>query len=387
MLRVISKPWTNLKTPVYASLALAFASFGDAFLYPFLPVHAEEIGIQIGWVGLLLSINRFIRIFSNPLLVKIFSRYGFKWMTLVAVILAIISTAGYGMGLEMMGWLMLRVLWGISFSALRLSSLGYALQHPSADFSLGISRGIYELGPMFALLVGPLLIKTWNPAVTFLMLAAASLPALYFAWHLPDLKHAPPTKKYPLLSIPSTFNLLTLITTFLVEGMLIVLLGKLLLETDHHLTATSAIALAAAWLVFRRVSFLVFAPAGGYLADQWGLDRLFSGSVILICLGFILLCFNHSFLGLSIIFIANSINASLAPGGASQGEEDKVQAVAENATWRDIGAALGALAGGLLLSSDHLHRIFMLAVMLLLMVLCLHLKDSKHLLKKLLSWN
>ena len=387
MLRVISQPFTAIKTPMYASITLAFSSFGDAFLYPFLPIYAEKVGIPLVWIGVLLSINRLIRIFSNHILVGAFRRFGFRYITIVAAVLAIGSTAGYGMGWGVAGWLVLRVLWGISFSALRISSLGYALEHPRPGFSLGFSRGIYELGPMFALLAGPLLLKAWSPSIAFIALAAASLPAVYFACKLPELAQPVPARKIKLFRLPSTFNLLTFMATFLVEGMLIVLLGQLLLASDHHLTPMAVTALAAAWLAFRRVSFLVFAPLGGYLADRWGFHRLFSGSVIFICLGFGLLLLNYPFAGLSIIFIANSINAALAPGGASQEKEDKVRAVAENATWRDTGAALGTLAGGLLLSSDHLSITFTLILFLLLVILCIHLKRSTYFIKKLFSWN
>jgi len=371
---------------MYASITLAFSSFGDAFLYPFLPIHAEKVGIPLVWIGVLLSINRLIRIFSNQILVGAFRRFGFRYITVGAAVLAIGSTAGYGMGWGIAGWLVLRVLWGISFSALRISSLGYALEHSRPGFSLGISRSIYELGPMFALVAGPFLLKAWSPSITFIALAAASLPAVYFAWKLPELAQPIPARKIKLFRLPSTFNLLTFIATFLVEGMLIVLLGQLL-AADHHLTPTAVTAMAAAWLAFRRVSFLVFAPLGGYLADRWGFQRLFSGSVIFISLGFGLLLLNYPFAGLSIIFMANSIHAALAPGGASQGEEDKVTAVAENATWRDTGAALGTLAGGLLLSSDHLNITFILILFLLLAILCMHLKRSTYFIKKLFSWN
>ena len=49
------------------------------------------------------------------------------------------------------------------------------------------------------------------------------------------------------------------------------------------------------------------------------------------------------------IFTFNSVNNSIGPAAASYNRKDKLNAISTNATWRDIGAATGTLAGGLLL--------------------------------------
>ena len=74
----------NLKSPVYSSLAMAFAGIGDAFLYPFLPLYAATIGIPVVWVGFLLSVNRFTRILFNPIVVKCFDNLNVKAVTVLA---------------------------------------------------------------------------------------------------------------------------------------------------------------------------------------------------------------------------------------------------------------------------------------------------------------
>src|SRR5688572_25959768 len=114
---MLKKNISDLRTPGFAALALAFASFGDAFLYPYLPLKSADVGIPVVWVGMLLSINRFIRIFTNTLIVNLFSKYGLRLVTIVAVVFAIVSTAGYGLASGIISWIVLRVLWGLSFSA------------------------------------------------------------------------------------------------------------------------------------------------------------------------------------------------------------------------------------------------------------------------------
>ena len=125
----------GLKASVFAALALAFASFGDAFLYPFLPLNFQSVGLPVLWVGLILSVNRFVRILSNAFMVHAFSRYGLRSVMVIAVILAITSTFGYGLATGILSWLLLRIMWGLAFSAMRIGVLGYALQHHNRGFS------------------------------------------------------------------------------------------------------------------------------------------------------------------------------------------------------------------------------------------------------------
>ena len=51
--------------PVIASSGvLSLTLLGDALLYAVLPVHAESFGVSLVWVGILLSANRFVRVFA-----------------------------------------------------------------------------------------------------------------------------------------------------------------------------------------------------------------------------------------------------------------------------------------------------------------------------------
>src|SRR5687767_7014930 len=179
------KKGNGLKTPAFASLALAFASFGDAFLYPFLPVNNVAVGVPVVWVGVLLSINRFVRIFSNGVVVQLFAKYGLRFVMICAVLLAIISTAGYGIASGILAWIVCRILWGLSFSAMRIGTLGYALQQTRQGLALGVTRSFQEVGPMLSLFLTPLLVNNFEAKIIFFLLAGLSLPALWFAWKLP----------------------------------------------------------------------------------------------------------------------------------------------------------------------------------------------------------
>jgi DHA1 family multidrug resistance protein-like MFS transporter len=340
--------------PLLASWSLTFALLGDSFLYVFLPLHAASVHVPAVWVGVLLSINRFVRIGLTPWMGVLFHRYGFRPLSIGAAALAIVSTAGYGLSWGIGGWLLLRIAWGLAFSVLRLSSLRYALEHPQPGFSLGVSRSILELGPMAALVAGPWLLLHGHAAWAFGVLTLGSVPALWFAYQLPERQDGPLLAPGPRLRAPSLVNGLTCLSAFAVEGLVVVAAGVLLLQAYPLASAGMATAWVAGYLLFRRVCAIVLSPAGGWLADRYGLAKVYAASLGLIGAGLLLLAAGQAAAGLLVLFTFSSVNASLAVGGALAGKAPTTQAVAGNVAWRDAGAAIGALVGGMLLTSGWL---------------------------------
>jgi MFS transporter, DHA1 family, multidrug resistance protein len=377
----------GLKASAYAALALAFASFGDAFLYPFLPVNFAEAGVPVMWVGLLLSINRFVRIFSNTMIVHAFAKYGLRVIMIIAVTLAIISTLGYGVAVNVVMWLLFRVIWGLAFSAMRIGTLAYALQNERRGFALGLSRSLQESGPMLSLFLAPLLLQYLHIEVIFYVLAILSLPALYFTINLPAGNDKTPSLQHQrFLKWPSSLNSITLISAIVIDGIVVVVLGVLFLNFREHITLATATALAAFYLGYRRVCSVALSPAGGWIADKIGLDLVFNISVVCIILGLIVLTFGWIGTGAVIVFTFYSINSAITPGSASKTSSHSLAAVAENATWRDIGAAVGTLAGGLLISSPYLDKVLLPGIAAMVILLLIHMGTMKPIFKRVLSW-
>lgn len=377
----------GLKATSFAALALAFASFGDAFLYPFLPVNSLSVGVPIMWVGLLLSINRFIRIISNGLMVDLFARYGLRIVMILAASVAIFSTLGYAFSTGVGAWLLFRVSWGLSFSAMRIGTLGYALQYSRQGIALGISRSLQDSGPMVALLIAPFLLSWFDAQIIFIILSMLSLPALYFALSLPkadDRTH--PTSARTFLKLPSAFNSITLLSAIVIDGIVVIVLGILFIHYRENITSVIATTLAAFYLGYRRVCLVVFSPAGGWLADRIGIDRVFNISIALVLVGLFFLVFGWIATGAVIVFTFYSINTAITPGSATRGQTHSLAAVAENATWRDIGAAIGTLLGGFLISSLYLNHVLVFAIFSLLILLLIHQGTAQRALKNLYLW-
>lgn len=363
---------TSLKPSAFAALALAFASFGDAFLYPFLPVNFQQVGIPVVWVGLILSVNRFIRIFSNAFVVDVFSKFGIRRVMIFSVALAITSTLGYAVASGLLTWLVLRIIWGLSFSALRIGSLGYALVSRPSGYALGISRGFQELGPMITLGLAPIFLQHFGSATIFFLLAACSIPGIYFAFRLPEIAYEHHPVKRSWFRWPSNLNALTFTSALVIDGVIIVVLAVLFLDSPGGITPPIAASLAALYLGYRRICLVLLSLAGGWLSDRVGLNRVFNTSLVFMVIGLTLIAIGWLATGVVIVFTFYSIYSAITPGSFS-GSQFSLHEVAENATWRDLGAATGTLLGGLLISSDHLPAFFSIAIMLMLTLLLIRL--------------
>ena len=90
--------------------------------------------------------------------------------------------------------------------------------------------------------------------------------------------------------------------------------------------------------------------------------------------------------GAIVTFTFYSVHAAITPGYASILQKNPLAAVAENATWRDIGAAAGTLAGGLLLSSSYLNYVLTSSIFGLAILFMLHLGTAQRTLKLSYPW-
>jgi len=377
----------GIKATAFAALSLAFASVGDAFLYPFLPVSSSAVGVPVAWVGLLLSINRFVRIFSNAIIVRLFAKFGLRALMITAVILAVISTFGYALAAGLLAWLAFRILWGISFSAMRIGTLGYALQAQRSGFALGLSRGLQEAGPMASLFIAPLLLNYFAPNSIFNVLGLLSLPALYFVWMLPKGEDKTlPVESNPFLNWPTTLNSITFLSAVLIDGVIVIALGVLFLHYRVAITPINAAMLAAFYLGYRRICLVAFSPAGGWIADKVGLKHVFNSSIVLVIIGLLVIVSGWIATGAVIVFTFYGINSAMTPGFVSKGREHGLVAVAENATWRDMGAAIGTLVGGVLILSPYLNNFLMGAILLLALFVFVQLGTARKTLKLLYLW-
>ncbi|CAG7607834.1 hypothetical protein PAESOLCIP111_01000 [Paenibacillus solanacearum] len=165
---------------IAVSLVTAICLLGDSMLYVALPVYWHQTGLLSLWeVGLILSINRFVRLPLNPIMGWLYSKISLRTGLLVAVVLSALTTTGYGFAQGLWVWLILRCIWGFAWSLLRLGGLMTvvtAAEDHNRGYLMGTYNGLYRLGSLFGMLLGgggaTLIGIEW---VAFLMGAASLL--------------------------------------------------------------------------------------------------------------------------------------------------------------------------------------------------------------------
>ncbi|MEM7536613.1 MAG: MFS transporter [Chloroflexota bacterium] len=330
-----------------SALILALAGLGDTLLYPTLPLYASQLGIPLMWVGVLLSINKLVRLGGNYGLALTISRWGYKRVATVGVLLASASTLAYGLNPPLWLWLISRIAWGMAFAALRLCALGYATETAHQGIHLGLSKAIKEFGPMSALFIGPLLITHLDVHITFQIFGAVTALALPLTWLLPNDAQTTKPKMKGAIDKPTWFDGL-IFATALADGIVIVTIGLLLHDTG--VADTTILAMSAFLLAVKRLSVMIVGPLSGWLADKWHIRHLFLLSVAGFFVGLVFISTNVTIVGLTTLFVSTAISQTLAAGVALElSTNTKLNTLSSLTTWRDLGTAVGALIGGYLL--------------------------------------
>ena len=92
---------THVRTPYRILMPLGFAVcfslFGDLTLYTVLVTQLEEVGLSLAAVGVMLGVNRLIRIPGNPLTGALLDRWGRRRLFVLGMLVGVLSTASYGL--------------------------------------------------------------------------------------------------------------------------------------------------------------------------------------------------------------------------------------------------------------------------------------------------
>ena len=120
---MINHTTSGQKPVILISLLTAACLLGDSMLYVVLPIHWQEAGLASLWeVGILLSANRLVRLPLNPLVGWLYERMSSRNGILFAALLATATTLAYGYAQGFLFWLILRCVWGLSWTFLRLGA-------------------------------------------------------------------------------------------------------------------------------------------------------------------------------------------------------------------------------------------------------------------------
>ncbi|CAN5553276.1 hypothetical protein BH09PSE5_BH09PSE5_16270 [soil metagenome] len=331
-----------------AAIALGTTLPGDVVLYLLLPMHAASFGVSLVEVGMLLAANRLVRIAGYGWVTRFYARHGERPTCTMAVCAAALCAFGYA---TLSGfWLLLplRLVWGLSFAALNLTTQALATAVPQgAAARSGRSRGYIALGPVIALPAGALLAQWAGPRAIFYVLAVVALTGLLAVRGLPQRLPSGqvPTRQRPRL--PDALDTWSFLEGFTLDGLFVIGLSVL----GKELAPDGAVVAAGLLLAMRYAAEIVLSPVGGRMAERWGAERLLVAMSLITAVA--LAGFGAGLLwscAAAIVVLRALQLPLLAPIVAHRHPgEARVRALAARSIWRDVGAGTGPLAAGLLL--------------------------------------
>jgi MFS transporter, DHA1 family, inner membrane transport protein len=360
---------------VRSAIVVGLAWLGDALIYVVMPLHAAAFGIALPWVGLVLSINRLVRIVGYGWIEPLSRRVGGRNLIIAASGAAAISTLAYGLTTGIVPLLAARLLWGICWGLLNLLTTVYALgAGPHEGRNVGLNRAVSTMFPTLALSAGAWLATEIGPRQVFLVLGAVSLLGVPLAFTLPSISDHRDEEAPGASSRwrPSSLNVL-FFTLGLVDGVFTVTLSLLL---AGPFGVQSAMLGAGLLLAAQRLIYAVMYGVGGVFVDRFGADRILTVGVSVIVLALFGVATGSLYPAAVAIVVARS---SLAPVGPvltmRRRGGTRVERLAAFATWADSGAAAGPLFAGLVFGRVSVAALYSGLALLLALALLAHSID------------
>lgn len=316
---------------------------GDTLIYAVLPLYHAELGMSLAMVGVLLSLNRWTRLLANSLVAGIGEHVGARRMMILAALGSVISTTCYGLdsgdGLQIAA----RILWGISFAALNLGSLAYAVtDRVNAGKRVGASRGLIGVIQASCFVGGALLVLQIGPRHVFLVLGALTLLAVVAALMLPPLHTEPTDRRGFRLPIPHRLEIWGFLLGFSGDGVFLLTLAFLLKDSVTFVAPIMATALV---LSLRCVMEASGGPVGGWIGDRFGARQVATATGAVLVRGFTLIACHVDVVGSVVIVLSRGLFNTLIPVMVMQRVTGGyLSSQASYSTWRDFGAALGPLS-------------------------------------------
>ena len=334
-----------------SSSIMSLALLGDALLYAVLPAYAEDFGLTLPWVGVMLSANRFVRVFAYGALARLTEVVGLRQVCIGAAITATISTALYAIGHGPAAILAARLLWGLTYGVLVLATLSYAVEfRTQVGTRVGVSQAIQRAGPILALFGGAWLVGIVGPQMAFGLLAIPTALSLLIAFSLPKAAASTKRSKPASLARPTPIDVLFFLQGYGVDG---VFAFSITLIFAREASLSEAVMSGGALLAMRHFGEAIAAPLFGWIADKFGARRVFVAAAGLTMLGFVMVAGGLTVPGALIMLLFRGALASLGPAVITQSlhkDDNAIGPLARMQAWRDFGAACGPLATGFLLA-------------------------------------
>ena len=332
----------------HAALALGISLTGDALLYLLLPMYAAQFGVTLAEIGVLLAANRLIRLLGYGWVVHFYATHGARLTCSLAVLFAAICALGYALCTGFWVLLGLRLVWGMAFAALNLSTQVLATaQAEGAHRRSGLARKYIAWGPVLALPSGALLCYSGvQPQWVFGLLALVILSGLWMTGRLPTQPQQLASRRRRLTR-PNPLDIWSFLEGLILDGLFIVGLTYL----GNVALPGQAVVVTGLLLALRYLGEILLSPLGGRLAGEYGAERLLVLLSLLTSLALIGFGAGWLWSCATLILVLRSLQLPLLAPLVAQRTPgpERVRALASRETWRDLGAGTGPVLAGLLL--------------------------------------
>ncbi|TSD76484.1 MFS transporter [Pseudomonas sp. KBS0710] len=330
-----------------AALTLALCLPSDVLLYLLLPMESQAFGITLAQAGVLLAANRLVRIFGYRHVLNFYARNGDRLTCMIAAGAATVCALGNSILSGFAALLGLRLIWGLCFAALNLSTQVLATSEPAgAARRAGRSRAVIALGPMLALPLGGWLTLWAGPRPIFMILAGCCLVGLWVARGLPtaghDLHSTGRRFKWP-----DSVAVWSFIEGVALDGLFIFGLSI----QAQKILGGDAVLIAGGLMALRYASEMLLSPLGGRAAQRFGATSMLLLFSFLSALALTAFGSYWVIVGAAAVLVLRALQLPLVTTLVAERNPGtmRVSALASNAVWRDVGAGLGPLLAGLLL--------------------------------------
>jgi MFS family permease len=274
---------------------------GDATLYTVLPTHTAEAGIILSEVGIILGVNRAIRVVLNGLAGIVYDRSPRRWLFVAALFVGALSTAVYAATKGFWPLLVGRLLWGLAWSGIWVGGATIIMDVTTLS-DRGRWSGLYQtwffFGAALGAFAGGLLTDKLGYTMTMWIGAAlTALGGLAAAVLLPETR--PDISANPITTLPTdaaspdarrerselharrglwAAAFLHGTNRFVIAGVLYATMGLLVQDRLPFDALGLGVATATGMLIAGRTVFsMASAPLAGTLSDwlgsRWGVVR------------------------------------------------------------------------------------------------------------------
>jgi len=365
-------------------------SFGAHAVAVNLPVYAQQVGVGLAMIGLLIAAYDFAEIIAKPIFGAIGDRQGMKKTMLLGIALFTIASGLY-LFINPNLLLLVRFLQGIGAAALSAVSLALVGEYykQNRGKAYGIYNAIKGSGYVISPAIGGAIVLQSNFSTIFIATAAIGALAFMFSLFLPD-----PRKKISLADEDNEFSLNSFVAVFkepkLMPWYVVTVVNMFFVGILFGFLPVRVYALGfdplttGIILSLVALSYLLIQPVAGALADRTNIVTTVRAGLIISALGIIFIAFATGPI-LALLSVVSGIGVgivwtntdALVSGLAQKGKMGATMGAA--GSFKEFGDMVGPLLIGFLSQAFGLASGFVICGILgLLSVLIISRPAPKH---------